>query len=68
MTPEQPLFRHIRYADTYGVSSPRPLPPNDANERVLELLRAHVPLTLLMDLVIPQPRSEEIYLIERATR
>ncbi|MGB8651643.1 MAG: hypothetical protein WCD35_13400 [Mycobacteriales bacterium] len=36
-------------------------------ERVVALLRAGIPLTLLLDLAQPDPRSEELYAMERAS-
>lgn len=44
------------------------LPAFPAPGRVLALLRAGVPLSLLMDLARPDPRSAEIYAAERPPR
>ena len=44
----------------------RPLAPGD-EDPVLLLLRAGIPLTLLMDLACEDPHSEEIYRSESAS-
>jgi hypothetical protein len=41
--------------------------PRLEDERVVALLKAHVPLSLLMDLAQPDPRSHELYEAERST-
>lgn len=38
---------------------------DDADRQGMELLAAHVPLTLLLDLAVPRPESREILLDER---
>lgn len=42
-------------------------PRTDDDLRVLALLEAHVPLSLLLDLALPDPRSHELYVRERVT-
>ena len=44
-----------------------PAPSRPVEELVVRLLRAHIPLTLLMDLAQRDPRSEELYANERVT-
>jgi hypothetical protein len=45
------------------IPDPRP----EAQARVVALLRAHVPLSLLLDLAGADPHSAELYAIERAS-
>jgi hypothetical protein len=42
------------------------LTPLQADAQCVALLRAHIPLTLLMDLAQADPRSREIYAMELA--
>ncbi len=41
--------------------------PRSADDRVVALLKAHIPLSLLMDLAQPDPHSRELYAKERVT-
>ena len=44
------------------------LPTSEGEEgNVLVLLRAGIPLTLLMDLAGPDPHSDELYTLEKAS-
>lgn len=38
--------------------------PDDGTSMAMRLLSAHVPLTLLLDLALPEPRSSELYRTE----
>jgi len=42
-------------------SATLPAPRTTADELVVALLKAHIPLTLLMDLIDVDPRSSELY-------
>ncbi|MCW2671066.1 MAG: hypothetical protein QOJ48_1926 [Frankiales bacterium] len=44
-----------------------PEPRDAVDERVVALLRAHVPLSLLLDLAQDDPHSQELYTTERVT-
>jgi len=44
-----------------------PVPRTAAEDRVVALLRAHVPLSLLLDLALSDPQSRELYENERVT-
>ncbi len=50
-------------------ASPAPVPtPRDVREgRVVALLRAGIPLSLLLDLAGSDPHSSELYALERAS-
>ena len=48
-------------------SSTLPSPRTDADDLTVRLLRAHIPLSLLMDLAQPDPHSRELYANERVT-
>ncbi|MCU1592662.1 MAG: hypothetical protein JWO12_54 [Frankiales bacterium] len=41
--------------------------PNQAEQRVVALLRAHIPLSLLLDLAEDDPHSAELYEMEQAS-
>lgn len=48
-------------------SSTLPSTQSTPDEQVVALLRAHIPLSLLLDLAVPDPRSHELYAKERVT-
>ena len=41
--------------------------PRSADDQVVALLRAHIPLSLLIDLAQPDPHSRELYENEQVT-
>lgn len=49
------------------MTSPTTSVPRPCDEWVVALLKAHVPLSLLLDLAGNDPRSEELYANERVT-
>lgn len=53
--------------ETHMPSSTLPAPSADADDLTVRLLRAHIPLSLLIDLAQPDPHSRELYANERVT-
>jgi hypothetical protein len=49
------------------MTSPTVHTQRESEERVIALLKAHIPLSLLLDLAYPDPRSRELYEKERVT-
>lgn len=49
------------------ISAPVPSPRDNAEDPVVTLLRAGIPLSLLMDLASSDPHSSELYSHERAS-